>query len=581
MPSRVLYQAPPGWFRKALRTLRIPFVFLLSSLASFCAFRGNALVGDGHRSGVRLVLWDADLMPHGERLSVRQKTSGAFADAVDPDVLVIYDVPSFDQLLKLRDALGLYGYTAVMSNYFCGRTPAGLRWPLEMAILSRYPISQATQFDPPSLVHTACAKEGLHISGPVVAGHAPLALPAHRSWPMRANAGAAIGPGLLSVRIDAIGTSVVALRVPHRADDPKLGRRARQQMRATLAGAAGLWMAKQKARYKNDHVFAAGDFGRDDETADQPPPADRSIADAIDGVIRNGGRDGTHNAGTPVSLTHSLFAQGAAPGIFPHSDRIYLWTDGVEGFGPAQRVKNSFGSRAFPLIVRDSGVACARNGSAGWPDAPAFAALSRQVFAGAQAAFDKQAKAAGAGAPWVVSIALDNALLDATPLRNRLALACKAPEPADWAQWLKRGQAKLLPGAGALMADLREAAANGKGRIIVFTSLPRAAHDDLVANLARLGVAPAAAEGVKDGAVQIHFATTRSERDHALRAATDDGARLLVAIASTVNGLPQDPAIAVGGAPQSCSAAGDGADPARARRARFGRCYFLLPRYLP
>ena len=113
-------------------------------------------------------------MPDGERMNVREKMSAGFGEQVNPDVLVLYDVPTFTQLLKLRDALGLYGYTAVMSNFFCGRTPRGMAWPLEIAVLSRYPISEATQFDAPGQGARPCDTPSPQRSGPVVAARKTL-----------------------------------------------------------------------------------------------------------------------------------------------------------------------------------------------------------------------------------------------------------------------------------------------------------------------------------------------------------------------------------------------------------------------
>ncbi len=138
VPSRVSYSQSYAWLQGLLKALRVPIVFLLSGLTSFCAFKdGAAVIGTGPGAdrprAERLVLWDADLMPLGKRMTVREKMSAAFGEQVNPDVLVLYDVPTFAQLLELRDAWGLYGYTAVMSNFFCGRAPRGMAWPLEIA----------------------------------------------------------------------------------------------------------------------------------------------------------------------------------------------------------------------------------------------------------------------------------------------------------------------------------------------------------------------------------------------------------------------------------------------------------------
>ena len=54
VPSRVSYSSFFAWLQALLRPLRVPIVFLLSGLVSFCAFKdGNAVIGAGPGAVVR------------------------------------------------------------------------------------------------------------------------------------------------------------------------------------------------------------------------------------------------------------------------------------------------------------------------------------------------------------------------------------------------------------------------------------------------------------------------------------------------------------------------------------------------
>jgi hypothetical protein len=590
VPSKVSYSASHDWIRAILRPLRVPIVFVLSALTSFCAFKdSSALVGRtpasalGRRSAaVRLALWDADLMPRGERLPVRIQMSRNFGQSVDPDVLVLYDVPSFAQLLKLRDALGLYGYTAVMSNFFCGTRRGAAKWPIEIAVLSRYPINRAIEFDPPSSKESRCANPGPHTNGPVLASHAPMAVPPRGGalWPATGGGSHPLpGPGFLTARIDAIRTVVVAVRVPAASEYPHTDPLTLGAMRQAIAASAKVWIGRKRAQFENDAVLAMGDFAVNpgiESTAQEPIEASQSSGtDTVDGLFL-GGASGARD------LTRNLLAEGVAPGVFPHSDRIYLWSAGPPAFGSAQRADNSFGSRAFPLVVRSSGATCAVDPLLAWRrHGKEFANVAYQVFTASEAALDRQLRAPHAGrrpaADWVVALDLDNVVLDNSPFLYKMAVTCRQPRTADWRTWLRSGHSRLTPGAARFLRGLRARAANGHGRIVLFTAHPSALDDATIADLTRLNVMT----GADDKIVEVVSAPTAKARDAAWHRLTAEGARLALVVAGRADEFPDDPALPVGATPQACP----NAPPSRAGRAhsdgpqtaRFGRCYFLIP----
>lgn len=593
MPSRVSYTPSFAWLQLLLRPLRVPIVFLLSGLASFCAFKdGNAVIGAGSGGSgphtEKLALWDADLMPRGDRLNVREKVSAGFGEQVNPDVLVLYDVPTFKQLLKLRDALGLYGYTAVMSNFFCGRTPRGMTWPLEIAVLSRYPISDATQLDPPGQSRRSCDTPAPQRSGPVVARREMLkrsAMSGYR-WPTAGN-NPLPGPGLLTVRIDSLNTAIVAVRVPAGSEYPGASAATLSAMRMALAARARVWMATEVKRAPESHVFAMGDFGLDAgrTSLHVSVPASSSGADHGDAIdLLMGPEDATSTAagGHALSLTHALFMEGLPPGVYPHSDRIFVWANGPQSFGNARRGENSYGSRAFPLIIRSSGASCvADQRLMGYLQSPVLAGLSKQFFVVAETGLDQQLAAFKRAyrhkKGWVVSIDVDDLLIDNSPLLLAVAQQCREVTRDDRIAWLKAGGARLMPGAGRFMQMLRARAARNGGRILLLTARDGELRQATISELNRLDVL-----GQKgDRAVMVKRAATEKARQAAWTETTADGARLVLVLGTRADHFPTDPALPVGGSPRSCPDNPGAHRPSREvlgpEAAQFGHCFFLLP----
>lgn len=588
MTTRVSYKPSHEWLQALWRPLRVPLVFMLSGLASFCAFQdSDAVTGRSAASAsVTIALWDADLMPAGDRLAVREKMSHGFAKAVSPDVLVVYDVPQFDQLLKLRNALGLYGYTAVMSNFSCGRTPKGAHWPFEVAVLSRYPINQAVQYDPPGKKTAACGQRMPVSDGPVVDQRLPMKLAAGDKWPKDKRGHPLAGPGLLSVRIDSASAAIVAVRVPAVSEYPGADPAALATMRRVLAGAAHAWMAAEHKRDQTYHLFAMGDFGFDPGVSSAAVREGRldgpDSGDSVDRIMRGE----VSNSGAPgrgaVSLTHQMFERGLSPGVFPHSDRIFLWQDGLQAFGPAQRAENSFGSRAFPLVVRSSGASCAIDpGVRLRRKSPVFLGFTHQVFAASEIAFLRQMRAlhgaSGASANWIVSIDLDDVVLDNSSLLYRLAVQCKQPTASDWYDWIGSGHAKLTAGAREFLRMLRAKAAASGGRIVLMTSLPPDLRSRILSDLTRLGVTT----GPNDSVVKLAFAPTAAARDAQWHELTGGGARIVLVLGARADQFPDDPKLPVGGSARSCRNDSMGEDGRLeifgSQTARFGVCYFLLP----
>ena len=175
---------------------------------------------------------------------------------------------AFAELLKLRDALGLYGYTAVMSNFFCTTPADGPRWPIEIAILSRYPISEAIEFDPPTDQLEGCSKPGPFSDGPVVASREKLVVPPGHGlhWPTVAGSARKRplpGPGYLIARINSARVVIAGVRVALAPEYPNADPIAINDMRQAITASLAAWIWHERTAREDDHFLAMGDFGLD------------------------------------------------------------------------------------------------------------------------------------------------------------------------------------------------------------------------------------------------------------------------------------------------------------------------------
>ena len=611
MPSRVRYRPSTEWLRSLLRMLRIPIVFALSAVGSYCAFQdGGALFNGGPMTGasaggggrVRIAVWDADLLPDGSPLRARGDAPAKFGEVIDPDVLILYNVPTFAALLKLRDALRLSGYTAAMSNFFCDGMGDGPKWPLEVAILSRFPIDQAIEFDPPTNQFESCASRGPSTEGPVVASHRTLEIPKKLGlrWPVVGGSAKKPGhplpgPGYLVVRIDSARVVVGGIRVGLASEYPNADPRAVNAMRQALTASLGAWIWKERNGPGDDHFLAAGDFGVDTGeflAAGVPLPgnADNNFdgADTIltQGVIGGGpAAQGGHDDGQTglrmANLTRALVVQTVGSEAGPHSGRIYLWSHRPGVFGLARRGQDSYGSHGYPLIVESSGGTCAIDPMLTWMRrGPTFAGLSKQIFTASFRALEDQIAAMGRrkeAPPWVVSLDLDDVVIDNSPFLYDMAQKCQLPTVADWNAWVDAGHAQLLPGVSAFMAKARALASGGRGRILIFTKRRADQAAETEKLLTRLGVIA----GPGDPIVKVEYGVGPQSRTAAWRAATSGGQRIALVVGNSTEQFPNDPHLPVGGTASSCPNPLAGQEQ-RLRlfgpqTARFGVCYFLVP----
>jgi hypothetical protein len=495
-------------------------------------------------------------------------------------------MPDFETLKQLRDRLGLYGYTAVMSNFTCGGKAGDFKWPIEIAILSRFPIDEAVEHDPSPESLANCAHRGPYIEGPAHDASEPIAIPqeVNLTWPAVTTPRGTIprpGPGFLTAEIRSHKIVIVAVKVPTADGYGSAGEADLQQMRLALTAAAGGWIWSKRDALPGFNFLLMGDLVREpvnrvSATPGGPSHDEAPGTDGVGALLTEGrigstlGSEGEWSGLRMLDLTNKIVSTAGETGLAPHSDRIYLWGRNFTGFGPAERALESYGSRSYPISVESSGVDCGIDPFLEWKRRGGIAG---QFYTWSQIVLQNQIEAmhaAGNHGRWVVVMNIEGVIADNSPLFARFAESCKFPTQKDMDEWIAKGAAPLMPGVLSFIERVKEMAGS-TGKIVILTQRrpdqAQATEDYLSTRL------PGA-----NGLLEIHYGMTPQNKD-ALFAEIARGARIVMVISNHLDRFPTDPDLPIGGTDKSCPLppAGTGSLVFGPQTARFGICYGLLP----
>jgi len=119
------------------------FRCVLGLAALLCLTTGEPVL---RADELRIATWNIREGFTPEKIAARSQNFADYAAKVRPDLLVIQEVTSVAVVEALRDAMGLSGYHIAVSNFNPIDPPdfGGF----EVAILSRFPITQVVEYDP-------------------------------------------------------------------------------------------------------------------------------------------------------------------------------------------------------------------------------------------------------------------------------------------------------------------------------------------------------------------------------------------------------------------------------------------------
>lgn len=311
---------------------------------------------------IRVATWNVHEGFTVDGVKERTNDLAAFGSRIHPDVLVIEEVVSRAVVEAVRDAMGLHEYHIAVSD-FNTADPADFTG-LEVAILSRFPITQAIEYDP---TPDNAGKPGSLPELPI----SPLA-----KLGMTTPTEVEQIRGFLWARIDALRLTVVGvhLKSSRGADGEEDVENA---VRREFVAAAVVDSVAQDLRlFPGYTTLVAGDFnvGHSDPKAGKDPAKEDLVpsptSDGYDEThaMLGGGLLGIKMRNLSGGIRESTFPAFASTPI----DNIYALGAAADRFSPAQLETETFGSDHRPVFA-DWAVEPAKSPSA----TPSFAHASK------------------------------------------------------------------------------------------------------------------------------------------------------------------------------------------------------------
>jgi len=317
---------------------------------------------------IRIATWNVHEGFSAESLAARSADLRGFAGRIRPDVLVCQEVVSHPAVAAVRDGMGLTGYHAACSNFAPDDRPDFSDF--EVGILSRYPISQAIEYD---LVPDGNSGRGDPIELPILP-QPKLGLPMPKD----------IGGlrGFLWVRIDALKLTVIGVHLKSSRGDDGAADVPNSVLREFVAAAVADSVAQDRRLYPDYTCIVAGDFN----VGHSDPKNGRNLArDDVDPQVAGyDGYDDTHAllGDGLVGLRMRNLTGGLTASSFPAFrstpiDNIYADGPAAARFSEAVMEPETYGSDHRPVYaaLRWEGVLPATNVPAPAPAASTKPAL--------------------------------------------------------------------------------------------------------------------------------------------------------------------------------------------------------------
>ncbi len=309
-----------------------------SAWAVGCA--GGADVAKPNRP-VRVATWNVHEGFTVDGIKSRTSDLAAFGSRIHPDVLVMEEVVSPEVVKAVRDAMGLHDYHIAVSDF----NPAdpGDFTGLEVAVLSRFPITQAIEYDPTPDNHGK-----------------PNSLPELPIMPL-AKLGMTTPEqdeqirGFLWVRIDALRLTVVGvhLKSSRGADGEEDVENAVR--REFIAAAVVDSVAQDLRLFPGYTTLVAGDFNvghSDPKNGVDPAKEDLTPSPTSDGYDETHAMFGGGLLGIKMRNLSGNIRESTYPGINSTPiDNIYVLGATADRFSPAQLEHETFGSDHRPVFA--------------------------------------------------------------------------------------------------------------------------------------------------------------------------------------------------------------------------------------
>lgn len=317
----------PLW--RGLRLLILPLVILAA-----------AAPAAGAQEPLRVVTWNVRDVLRPEDATARTADFVRAGAELRPDVLLLQAVTSRSCVERIRDLMGLHDFHVVVSDFAPG--DGSSRRDFEVAILSRFPVTQAIEYDPIPDVSEPGVEE-LPLTALVKVGVAR----------------AATSRGVLWCRIAEVKLTVACLHLKSSGGSSgaaDLGNAAKRELVAA-ASAAGVL---EDALLFPDHAFlVAGDFnvGHSDQARnghvlgddDVDPATATDLYDDTHALLGHGLVGGLRMRNLAAAIETSTFP--SLPGSPIDNVYVHRGADSAGAFAAAETAGETYGSDHLPVLA--------------------------------------------------------------------------------------------------------------------------------------------------------------------------------------------------------------------------------------
>lgn len=288
---------------------------------------------------VRVATWNVHegFTPAG--IAERKQQLREFAAVVRPDVLILEEVVTPAVATAVRDAMGLDGYYIACSNFNPSDEPDFTA--LEVAVLSRWPFTQAIEYDPtPDNDLAEGDPDELPISASLKLG---IPVPADLQGTR----------GFLWVRIADLRLTVIGVHLKSSRGIDGEADRENARRREFVAAAAAESVAQDLRLFPDHTTVVAGDLN----VGHSDPKNGRDLArDDLTTTAATDGYDETHAillelGGVRMTNLMRHISDTTFP-AFPSTpiDNIYVAGPAAARFAPAEMLAETYGSDHRPVV---------------------------------------------------------------------------------------------------------------------------------------------------------------------------------------------------------------------------------------
>ena len=299
-------------------------------------FWASLFVSSANAEKVKIVTWNVRNTLSLEAITSRKSDFQTFARELKPDIMVLQEVGSTEVVTKLKYTMGLNEFHTAVSNFMAADVP-GQR-DLEIAVISRYPLTRVLELDP------------LPDKGEPDPKEIPIIIPASLGMDsIKTNLGS------LWVYIKKLRLTLLVVLLKSSGDVQGLGDSKNAEQREYITSAIALRVNQDLENFPGHAHMVAGDFnvGHSDETKN---------GESLE-------RDCYENCGSKdrYDETHALLSAGLVNGLKMRNlaftiksssriskpgspiDNIYVAGALADRFSNAVKEKKPYGSDHFPI----------------------------------------------------------------------------------------------------------------------------------------------------------------------------------------------------------------------------------------